>query len=161
MILTTEWMITNLRTANNVALSFYAINNEESEDYHGKTNIHHRTACCGRWRRFFLRGMRLWPGSHTGICPFAGGQKAASPVITIWGLTTVLLCAEKPYTYLVHHLMGQWTGKQSSGGSAYRHYIATASGGSSQQVYCVESGASTHFRKIPTINGKCDHQRIT
>ena len=30
--------------------------------------------------------------------------------------------------------------RTSSGGSAYRHYMLTASDGSSQQVYCVESG---------------------
>ena len=35
--------------------------------------------------------------------------------------------------------MGPWM-RTSGGGNAYRHYMLTASDGSSQQVYCVESG---------------------
>ena len=45
-----------------------------------------------------------------------------------------------PYTYLVYNSDGTMDVRTSSGGSAYRHYMLTASDGSSQQVYCVESG---------------------
>ena len=45
-----------------------------------------------------------------------------------------------PYTCLVYNSDGTMDVRTSSGGSAYRHYMLTASDGSSQQVYCVESG---------------------
>ena len=45
-----------------------------------------------------------------------------------------------PYTYLVYNSDGTMDVRSSSGGNAYRHYMLTASDGSSQQVYCVESG---------------------
>ena len=48
--------------------------------------------------------------------------------------------APAPYTYLVYNSDGTMDVRASSGGSAYRHYMLTASDGSSQQVYCVESG---------------------
>ena len=48
--------------------------------------------------------------------------------------------APAPYTYLVYNSDGTMDVRSSSGGSAYRHYMLTASDGSSQQVYCVESG---------------------
>lgn len=37
-------------------------------------------------------------------------------------------------------LMERWMCAAVPGGNAYRHYMLTASDGSSQQVYCVESG---------------------
>ena len=48
--------------------------------------------------------------------------------------------APAPYTYLVYNSDGTMDVRSSSGGNAYRHYMLTASDGSSQQVYCVESG---------------------
>lgn len=48
--------------------------------------------------------------------------------------------APAPYTYLVYNSDGTMDVRSSSGGNAYRHYMLTVSDGSSQQVYCVESG---------------------
>lgn len=45
-----------------------------------------------------------------------------------------------PYTYLVYNSDGTMDARTSSGGSAYRHYMLTDSGGVSHHVYCVESG---------------------
>ena len=47
-----------------------------------------------------------------------------------------------PYTYLVYNSDGTMDVRTSGGGNAYRHYMLTASDGSSQQVYCVESGVA-------------------
>ena len=48
--------------------------------------------------------------------------------------------APAPYTYLVYNSDGTMDVRTSSGGSAYRHYMLTDSGGVSHHVYCVESG---------------------
>ena len=48
--------------------------------------------------------------------------------------------APAPYTYLVYNSDGTLDARTSSGGNAYRHYMLTLSDGTSQQVYCVESG---------------------
>ena len=48
--------------------------------------------------------------------------------------------APAPYTYLVYNSNGTMDVRTSSGGNAYRHYMLTLSDGTSQQVYCVESG---------------------
>ena len=45
-----------------------------------------------------------------------------------------------PYTYLVYRKDGTMDVRTGSGGSAYRHYMLTDSGGVSHHVYCVESG---------------------
>ena len=50
--------------------------------------------------------------------------------------------APAPYTYLVYNSDGTMDVRTSGGGNAYRHYMLTASDGSSQQVYCVESGVA-------------------
>ena len=42
--------------------------------------------------------------------------------------------------------------RSSSGGNAYRHYMLTASDGSSQQVYCVESGIAYNLSLIHILN---------
>lgn len=48
--------------------------------------------------------------------------------------------APTPYTYPSYHSDGSMDVNTSSGGNAYKHYMLTASDGSSRQVYCVESG---------------------
>lgn len=52
--------------------------------------------------------------------------------------------APAPYTYLVYNSDGTMDVRTGSGGNAYQHYMLTASDGSSQQVYCVESGIAYH-----------------
>lgn len=110
----------------------------------GKTNIHHRSGF-----------MRLLAALLCAVCVFglvptqafalSPGQKASSWLGDNYvGSDGQYYYAPAPYTYLVYHSDGTMDVKSSSGGSAYRHYMLTASDGSSQQVYCVESGVPYH-----------------
>lgn len=72
---------------------------------------------------------------------FSPGQKASSWLGDQYvGSDGQHYYAPAPYTYLVYNSDGTMDVRSSSGGNAYRHYMLTASDGSSQQVYCVESG---------------------
>ena len=72
---------------------------------------------------------------------FSPGQKASSWLGDQYvGSDGQHYYAPAPYTYLVYNSNGTMDVRSSSGGNAYRHYMLTASDGSSQQVYCVESG---------------------
>ena len=72
---------------------------------------------------------------------FSPGQKASSWLGDQYvGSDGQHYYSPAPYTYLVYNSDGTLDVRTSSGGNAYRHYMLTASDGSSQQVYCVESG---------------------
>ena len=72
---------------------------------------------------------------------FSPGQKASSWLGDQYvGSDGQHYYSPAPYTYLVYNSDGTMDVRTSSGGNAYRHYMLTASDGSSQQVYCVESG---------------------
>ena len=59
-------------------------------------------------------------------------------------------------TTCIYNSDGTMDVRSSSGGNAYRHYMLTVSDGSSQQVYCVESGIAynasdnTYTGNVPT-----------
>ena len=67
--------------------------------------------------------------------------------------------APAPYTYLIYHSDGTMDVNTSSGGNAYKHYMLTASDGSSRQVYCVESGIlyNTSDNSYTSESGKNSH----
>ena len=124
----------------------------------GKTNIHHRSG--------FMRSLAalLCAVCVFGLVPtqafaLSPGQKASSwPGDNYVGSDGQYYYAPAPYTYLVYHSDGTMDVKSSSGGSAYRHYMPTASDGSSQAgLLCGERGALPHFRKYLHI-GKRDQQ---
>ena len=77
------------------------------------------------------------------------GQKASSWLGDQYvGSDGLHYYAPAPYTYLVYNSDGTMDVRSSSGGNAYRHYMLTASDGSSQQVYCVESGIAYNLSLI-------------
>lgn len=67
--------------------------------------------------------------------------------------------APAPYTYLVYQADGSMDVRTSSGGNSYKHYMITASDGTSQQVYCVESGIpyDTSDNTYTSESGKNSH----
>ena len=105
-----------------------------------KTTIHHRSGL-KRLLAFLLCAVCVFGLIPTQAFAFSPGQKASSWLGEQYvGSDGRHYYAPAPYTYLVYNSDGTMDVRSSSGGSAYRHYMLTASDGSSQQVYCVESG---------------------
>ena len=105
-----------------------------------KTTIHYRSGL-ERLLAFLLCAVCVFGLIPTQAFAFSPGQKASSWLGDQYvGSDGQHYYAPAPYTYLVYNSDGTMDVRASSGGSAYRHYMLTASDGSSQQVYCVESG---------------------
>ena len=105
-----------------------------------KTTIHHRSGL-KRLLAFLLCAVCVFGLIPTQAFAFSPGQKASSWLGDQYvGSDGQHYYAPAPYTYLVYNSDGTMDVRTSSGGNAYRHYMLTASDGSSQQVYCVESG---------------------
>ena len=105
-----------------------------------KTTIHYRSGL-ERLLAFLLCAVCVFGLIPTQAFAFSPGQKASSWLGDQYvGSDGQHYYAPAPYTYLVYNSDGTMDVRSSSGGSAYRHYMLTASDGSSQQVYCVESG---------------------
>ena len=105
-----------------------------------KTTIHYRSGV-KRLLAFLLCAVCVFGLLPTQALAFSPGQKASSWLGSQYvGSDGQHYYAPAPYTYLVYNSDGTMGVRNSSGGNAYRHYMLTASDGSSQQVYCVESG---------------------
>lgn len=105
-----------------------------------KTNTHYRSGV-KRLLAFLLCAVCVFGMIPTQVFAFSPGQKASSWLGDQYvGSDGQHYYAPAPYTYLVYNSDGTMDVRTSSGGNAYRHYMLTASDGSSQQVYCVESG---------------------
>ena len=105
-----------------------------------KTNTHYRSGV-KRLLAFLLCAVCVFGMIPTQAFAFSPGQKASSWLGDQYvGSDGQHYYSPAPYTYLVYNSDGTMDVRTSSGGSAYRHYMLTASDGSSQQVYCVESG---------------------
>ena len=105
-----------------------------------KTNTHYRSSV-KRLLAFLLCAVCVFGMIPTQAFAFSPGQKASSWLGDQYvGSDGQHYYAPAPYTYLVYNSDGTMDVRSSSGGNAYRHYMLTASDGSSQQVYCVESG---------------------
>ncbi|MCR2026680.1 class B sortase [Anaerotruncus colihominis] len=105
-----------------------------------KTTIHYRSGV-KRLLAFLLCAVCVLGLIPTQAFAFSLGQKASSWLGDQYvGSDGQHYYASAPYTYLVYNSDGTMDVRSSSGGNAYRHYMLTASDGSSQQVYCVESG---------------------
>ena len=105
-----------------------------------KTNTHYRSGV-KRLLAFLLCAVCVFGMIPTQAFAFSPGQKASSWLGDQYvGSDGQHYYAPPPYTYLVYNSDGTMDVRSSSGGNAYRHYMLTASDGSSQQVYCVESG---------------------
>ena len=105
-----------------------------------KTNTHYRSGV-KRLLAFLLCAVCVFGLIPARAFAFSPGQKASSWLGGQYaGSDGQHYYAPAPYTYLVYNSDGTMDVRSSSGGSAYRHYMLTASDGSSQQVYCVESG---------------------
>ena len=105
-----------------------------------KTNTHYRSGV-KRLLAFLLCAVCVFGMIPTQAFAFSPGQKASSWLGDQYvGSDGQHYYAPAPYTYLVYNSDGTMDVRSSSGGNAYRHYMLTASDGSSQQVYCVESG---------------------
>ena len=105
-----------------------------------KTNTHYRSGV-KRLLAFLLCAVCVFGMIPTQAFAFSPGQKASSWLGDQYvGSDGQHYYAPAPYTYLVYNSDGTMDVRSSSGGNAYRHYMLTASYGSSQQVYCVESG---------------------
>ena len=105
-----------------------------------KTTIHHRSGL-KRLLAFLLCAVCVFGLIPTQAFAFSPGQKASSWLGDQYvGSDGQHYYAPAPYTYLVYNSDGTMDVRSSPGGNAYRHYMLTASDGSSQQVYCVESG---------------------
>ena len=105
-----------------------------------KTNTHYRSSV-KRLLAFLLCAVCVFGMIPTQAFAFSPGQKASSWLGDQYvGSDRQHYYAPAPYTYLVYNSDGTMDVRSSSGGNAYRHYMLTASDGSSQQVYCVESG---------------------
>ena len=105
-----------------------------------KTTIHYRSGL-KRLLAFLLCAVCVFGLIPTQAFAFSPGQKASSWLGDQYvGSDGRHYYAPAPYTYLVYNSDGTMDVRSSSGGNAYRHYMLTASDGSSQQVYCVESG---------------------
>ena len=105
-----------------------------------KTNTHYRSGV-KRLLAFLLCAVCVFGMIPTQAFAFSPGQKASSWLADQYvGSDGQHYYAPAPYTYLVYNSDGTMDVRSSSGGNAYRHYMLTASDGSSQQVYCVESG---------------------
>lgn len=104
-----------------------------------KTNTHYRSGV-KRLLAFLLCAVCVFGLIPARAFAFSPGQKASSWLGDQYaGSDGQHYYAPAPYTYLVYNSDGTMDVRSSSGGSAYRHYMLTASDGSSQQV-CV----STH-----------------
>jgi len=105
-----------------------------------KTTIHYRSGL-ERLLAFLLCAVCVFGLIPTQAFAFSPGQKASSWLGDQYvGSDGQHYYAPVPYTYLVYNSDGTMDVRSSPGGNAYRHYMLTASDGSSQQVYCVESG---------------------
>ena len=105
-----------------------------------KTNTHYRSGV-KRLLAFLLCAVCVFGMIPTQAFAFSPGQKASSWLGNQYvGSDGQHYYAPAPYTYLVYNSDGTMDVRSSSGGNAYRHYMLTVSDGSSQQVYCVESG---------------------
>ena len=105
-----------------------------------KTNTHYRSGV-KRLLAFLLCAVCVFGMIPTQVFAFSPGQKASSWLGDQYvGSDRQHYYAPAPYTYLVYNSDGTMDVRSSSGGNAYRHYMLTASDGSNQQVYCVESG---------------------
>ena len=105
-----------------------------------KTNTHYRSGV-KRLLAFLLCTVCVLGMIPTQAFAFSPGQKASSWLGDQYvGSDGQHYYAPAPYTYLVYNSDGTMDVRSSPGGNAYRHYMLTASDGSSQQVYCVESG---------------------
>ncbi len=105
-----------------------------------KINTHYRNGV-KRLLAFLLCAVCVFGMIPTQAFAFSPGQKASSWLGDQYvGSDGQHYYAPAPYTYLVYNSDGTMDVRSSSGGNAYRHYMLTASDGSSQQVYCVESG---------------------
>lgn len=105
-----------------------------------KINTHYRSGV-KRLLAFLLCAVCVFGMIPTQAFAFSPGQKASSWLGDQYvGSDGQHYYAPVPYTYLVYNSDGTMDVRSSSGGNAYRHYMLTASDGSSQQVYCVESG---------------------
>ena len=105
-----------------------------------KITIHYRSGV-KRLLAFLLCAVCVFGMIPTQAFAFSPGQKASSWLGDQYvGSDGQHYYAPAPYTYLVYNSDGTMDVRSSSGGNAYRHYMLTASDGSSQQVYCVESG---------------------
>lgn len=105
-----------------------------------KTNTHYRSGV-KRLLAFLLCAVCVFGMIPTQAFAFSPGQKASSWLGDQYvGSDGQHYYSPAPYTYLVYNSDGTMDVRTSSGGNAYRHYMLTASDGSSQQVYCVESG---------------------
>ncbi|EOS81596.1 hypothetical protein C817_00550, partial [Dorea sp. 5-2] len=105
-----------------------------------KTTIHYRSGL-ERLLAFLLCAVCVFGLIPTQAFAFSPGQKASSWLGDQYvGSDGQHYYAPAPYTYLVYNSDGTMDVRSSPGGNAYRHYMLTASDGSSQQVYCVESG---------------------
>ena len=107
-----------------------------------KTTIHFRSGF-KRLLAFLLCAVCVFGLIPTQALAFLPGQRASSWLGDQYvGSDGQHYYAPAPYTYLVYNSDGTMDVRTSSGGNAYRHYMLTASDGSSQQVYCVESGVA-------------------
>ena len=105
-----------------------------------KITIHYRSGV-KRLLAFLLCAVCVFGLIPTQAFAFSPGQKASSWLGDQYvGSDGQHYYSPAPYTYLVYNSDGTMDVRTSSGGNAYRHYMLTASDGSSQQVYCVESG---------------------
>ncbi|MEE0649100.1 class B sortase [[Clostridium] scindens] len=105
-----------------------------------KTIIHYRSGV-KRLLAFLLCAVCVLGLIPTQAFAFSPGQKASSWLGDQYvGSDGQHYYSPASYTYLVYNSDGTMDVRTSSGGNAYRHYMLTASDGSSQQVYCVESG---------------------
>ena len=104
-----------------------------------KTNIHRRGL--HRIVAFLLCAVCVFSLLPAQAFAASEGQKASSWLGDQYvGSDGQHYYAPAPYTYLVYNSDGTMDVRSSSGGNAYRHYMLTLSDGTSQQVYCVESG---------------------
>ena len=107
-----------------------------------KTTIHFRSGF-KRLLAFLLCAVCVFGLLPAQAFAFSPGQRASSWLGDQYvGSDGQHYYAPAPYTYLVYNSDGTMDVRTSSGGNAYRHYMLTASDGSSQQVYCVESGVA-------------------
>lgn len=113
-----------------------------------KTNTHYRSGV-KRLLAFLLCAVCVFGMIPTQAFAFSPGQKASSWLGDQYvGSDGQHYYAPAPYTYLVYNSDGTMDVRSSSGGNAYRHYMLTASDGSSQQVYCVESGTNSNYLNL-------------
>ena len=125
-----------------------------------KTNTHYRSGV-KRLLAFLLCAVCVFGMIPTQAFAFSPGQKASSWLGDQYvGSDGQHYYSPAPYTYLVYNSDGTMDVRTSSGGNAYRHYMLTASDGSSQQSIVWKAALPITLLTIP-IHRKAEQTAIT